>query len=161
MNEKPVFKYTTKSRPTVYKDIQFSSELEAAWASLFDLRSIVYEYEPLLDLKSWRPDFHIRIPSFSLDENEKDTFVLAEVKPYLDRVQWLSDTFTLNKIINSFDGDFQVVLLGVSPLVKVSNMVWGRNVNPETAENIHLCLFDPDNLQQDWNRAKSTVKWRP
>lgn len=55
------FKYTIQSRPTMYKGREYTSELEAAWACFFDLRGTIAEYEPLLDLKAWRPDFHITI----------------------------------------------------------------------------------------------------
>lgn len=57
--------------PTIYKNRQYRSRLEARWAMFFDLLGWKYEYEPY-DLKGWIPDFAI----FGLDE------VLVEVKPY-------------------------------------------------------------------------------
>lgn len=61
--------------PTIYRDVQFRSRLEARWAVFFDLLRWPWQYEPF-DLEGWIPDFLIR---GSLGP------VLVEVKPVVDR----------------------------------------------------------------------------
>ena len=57
--------------PTLYKDVQFRSRLEAKWAAFFDLLGWPWDYEPF-DLNGYIPDFilHLHEP------------VLVEVKPF-------------------------------------------------------------------------------
>lgn len=59
--------------PTVYKDVQFRSRLEARWAAFFDMCKWPWEYEPI-DLAGYIPDFILRF-------HEP---LLVEVKPSLD-----------------------------------------------------------------------------
>lgn len=58
--------------PTIYRDVQFRSRLEARWAVFFDLLKWPWIYEPV-DLKGYIPDF---ILTFK-------TPLLVEVKPAL------------------------------------------------------------------------------
>lgn len=155
-----IFKYTKKARPTEYGGRTYRSELEASWAAFFDLRTITYEYEPLIDLVAWRPDFHISLI-------DGDDFVLAEVKPYLKMDQWKNDSPTLGKINDSFLGiGFRVVLLGASPLLP-ANCLFGINpdvigpIGPENPKFDRLDFGDADILKDDWSRAKNEVMWRP
>lgn len=51
--------YLFAAIPTIYKDVQFRSRLEARWAAFFDLLSWKWDYEPC-DFKGWIPDFGLR-----------------------------------------------------------------------------------------------------
>lgn len=59
------------AKPTMYRNTQFRSRLEARWAAFFDLTSWTWKYEPF-DLDLWTPDFVLRGAANS---------VLCEVKP--------------------------------------------------------------------------------
>jgi len=61
-----------KGIPTVYKERNMRSRLEARWAAMFDLLSWDWEYEPF-DLEGWIPDFVI----YGAKEE-----IIVEVKPY-------------------------------------------------------------------------------
>lgn len=51
-------RYGIKAKPTVYKAVQFRSQLEACWAHLFDQIGMPWEYEPV-QLQGWIPDFRL------------------------------------------------------------------------------------------------------
>jgi|SRR5271166_5174863 len=145
------FRYTIMARPTMYNGTKYRSELEAAWAAFFDIRGINSEYEPALDLTSWRPDFLIRVA---------DDFLLAEVKPFLTVEQWKSSG-VLQKVAESIQGSSMAVLLGASPLTP-SNFLF--KIEPLPIENPTfepLPFGDVERVEQDWKRAKNTVQWRP
>lgn len=154
-----IFKYTTKARPTTYNGINFRSELEAAWAAFFDLRSIAYEYEPLLNLKAWRPDFSITV------NDPFDDFALAEVKSYVSLTQWKEDSDTLLKIRDSFSSSCVVSLLGVNPLLPANflfTIAEDMAGNPADYKFERLDFGDDsDSIKKDWLRARNTVMWRP
>lgn len=165
------FKYTIQSRPTMYKGREYTSELEAAWACFFDLRGTIAEYEPLLDLKAWRPDFHITIQEEQLIEEElggavtvvPPEFILAEIKPYYTLDQWKDDKKTLSKIKDSFVSGFRVCLLGGNPVMN-ANFIFGVNPDPDHPDNPifdKLDFGETTIVKQDWERARNTVKWRP
>ncbi len=154
MNEKSSnpFRYTVSARPTMYSGTKYRSELEASWACFFDIRGIHFEFEPALDLLSWKPDFLIRI---------QDSFELAEVKPFISEKQW-KESGTLKKINESLQGSTLAILLGVSPLTP-SNFIFRITSvhgleNPEFEE---LNFGPADDVKRDWARAKNTVQWRP
>lgn len=66
--------------PTIYRNIQFRSRLEARWAAFFDLLCWVWEYEPR-DMPGWIPDFVI---TGGLGEAQGlHSEILVEVKPVL------------------------------------------------------------------------------
>lgn len=73
--------YRYAAHPTVYKDVQFRSRLEARWAAIFDLVEWTWQYEPI-DLPGWTPDFFVK---FSCGHSECPGYhtLLIEVKPYL------------------------------------------------------------------------------
>jgi hypothetical protein len=81
--------------PTVYRNVQFRSRLEARWARFFDLVGWRWHYEPL-DLRGYIPDFLLDF------ENAP---ILVEVKPRF------SDVFEAEmKIANSgWDRDAVIV----------------------------------------------------
>jgi hypothetical protein len=151
------FHYTKTARPTTYKDTKFRSELEAAWAAFFDIRGIAHEYEPILELEFWRPDFSITLMGDPTD------IVLAEVKPYASSQMWMDDTDTLRKIHESFQKEFLVLLLGASPALP-ANLRFGLGPNGELLDNATMFssinFGDEDRLSEDWSRAKNLVRWR-
>ena len=145
------FRYTVTARPTFYNGTQYRSELEAAWAAFFELRGINSEYEPALDLISWRPDFLIRVD---------DDFQLAEVKPFLNVEQW-KNSGVLQKVAESLQGSTLAVLLGVSP-ISPSNFLF--RIVPLPVENPEfepLSFGETEDVERDWKRAKNAVQWRP
>lgn len=91
------FKYTKKSRDTMYAGCLFRSRLEATWAAFFDVCGIKWVYEPF-DLPGWSPDFLIL-----------DT-VFVEVKPFT-----VPDDDTQRKIASA-DPKQIVLFLGPSPI---------------------------------------------
>src|ERR1017187_67978 len=145
------FRYTVTARPTFYNGTQYRSELEAAWAAFFELRGFNSEYEPALDLISWRPDFLIRVD---------DDFQLAEVKPFLNVEQW-KNSGVLQKVAESLQGSTLAVLLGVSP-ISPSNFLF--RIVPLPVENPEfepLSFGETEDVERDWKRAKNAVQWRP
>jgi hypothetical protein len=150
---KIVFKYTQSARPTLYKGTEFRSELEAAWAAFFNRRGIIWDYEPLLDLNTWRPDFSIKT-----DEQQR----LVEVKPYQSLANWKSDTSTLNKIQTSFSSNRDVfaILLGASPILP-ANFIFGFPFDDGIGQLDPIDMGDDMALSRDWNWAKNEVRWKP
>jgi len=147
---KQPFKYTATARPTLYNGTQYRSELEAAWAAYFNIRGINSEYEPALDLISWRPDFLLRI---------NDDFLLTEVKPFLNSEQW-KNSGVLKKVAESIQGSTMAVLLGVSPLVP-ANFLFKIEPLPIEIPTFEPLLFgEPEDVERDWKRAKNEVQWR-
>jgi len=67
--------YNIPAKPTVYKNTEFRSRLEARWAAFFDLLGWRWQYEPY-DLNGWTPDFIVY--------GSKNRYILFEVKPFLD-----------------------------------------------------------------------------
>lgn len=149
-----MFKYTRASRPTTYKQTEFRSELEASWAAFFDIRGIIWEYEPLLNLSTWRPDF--------LLETKEDQKQLTEVKPYLTLQDWEQDTLTIHKIINAFQNKNKVfaILLGASPLAECC-FSFGLSGIEKNIPMFEPIFINDEDVSLDWNRAKNTVRWRP
>ena len=151
------FKYTRSARPTKYNGTLFRSELEAAWAAFFTFREIQYEYEPLLNLATWRPDFSVTL-------RDKSNIVLVEVKPFASRKMWEDHRDVLDKIKGSYDQDFISVLLGSSPLLP-ANFIFGlryREEKPFDLEEVWspLDLGEEDGIAEYWKRAKNEVQWK-
>lgn len=65
---------TPVAKPTLYRNVQFRSRLEARWAAFFDLAGWRWNYEPF-DLPQWTPDFALKGACNT---------VLVEVKP----IEW-------------------------------------------------------------------------
>ena len=154
--------YTIPSRTTMYKGVEFRSELEAAWAAFFDLRDIKYEYEPLLNLPTWRPDFLITFNLYKENCAIYDVIgqeqVLVEIKPFTK--QWTYDI--LKKIYDSTqDQGLMVILLGASPGVPIRTNVpdcYDRYTDWPRWSGCSSRGTDPED---DWIEAKNTVRWRP
>lgn len=154
------FAYSIPSRTTSYNGIEFRSELEAAWAAYFDLRKIKYEYEPLLNLPFWRPDFNLDLylydSLYNFMTGEGESFradILVEVKPYTTD-QWHSDSETIDKIKKSHR---QVVLLGINSSVILSN------IPQKYTSSLRLYGENPEcgnSVEDDWIEAKNTVRWK-
>jgi hypothetical protein len=140
---KPLFRNCSRVRRTTYRDTEFRSELQAAWACFFDIREIVYESDPMLALETWRPVFYIQPPDS-----------VAEVKPYMNLAQWKTDTATLDMIRSWFVGEFTVTLLGASPLMK-SN--FELTIGPDLKFE-ELPFGDPREVARDWMEARSIVR---
>ena|SRR5579863_5365564 len=145
------FRYTKTARPTLYNGTNYRSDLEASWAAFFDIRGITAEYEPALDLVSWRPDFLIRVDT---------TFELAEVKPFISEEQWRGSRDILCKITESLHGSTLAILLGGSPLVP-ANFLFRILPNSEGHEFESLTFGPTEDVLRDWKRAKNIVQWRP
>jgi hypothetical protein len=136
----------------------FRSELEAAWAAFFNIREIQYEYEPLLNLATWRPDFSITL-------RNSESIVLVEVKPFASKRIWEDNRHVLDKIKESYDQEFMVVLLGSSPLLP-ANFIFGLRYKEETPFDLEevwhsLNLGEEDRITEDWKLAKNEVQWKP
>lgn len=87
-----------QSIPTVYKNIQFRSRLEATWACFFDLVGWRWEYEPV-DFAGWIPDFALY---------GKD-IIYVEVKPVITFPQNIADE------IDKSGCDKEALILGQTP----------------------------------------------
>jgi hypothetical protein len=81
--------------PTVYRDVQFRSRLEAKWAAFFDFLGWRWEYEPF-DLAGWIPDFLL-----------VDAGVLVEVKPVQDFPRDIA-----NEIVSVLPQDKEALIVG-------------------------------------------------
>jgi hypothetical protein len=119
-----------------------------------DIRGISWEYEPLLDLLAWRPDFSITL--------QDGTQFLIEIKPYATRQQWKDDTETQAKILACYENCVvRVGLFGSSPLIPCS---WQFGWDPTADDNPQwgdMDFGDTETIKEDWNRAKNTVRWKP
>jgi len=135
----------------MYNGTKYRSELEAAWAAFFDIRGINSEYEPALDLVSWKPDFLIRVA---------DEFLLTEVKPFLTVAQWKSSG-VLEKVAESIQGNNMAVLLGASPLTPSSFLFRIEPLPIDNPKFEPLTFGEIEDVERDWKRAKNTVQWRP
>lgn len=74
------------SKPTVYREINFRSRLEARWAAMFDILGWAWEYEPETTGSGYIPDF--------LLYGQSGRKVYVEIKPlavYLDDAQAIRD----------------------------------------------------------------------
>lgn len=102
-----------KGIPTIYRDVQYRSRLEAKWAAMFDLLGWSYQYEPF-DLPGWVPDF-------SITAKDEAGYMLVEVKPFMREKD-----FNVEKIFTAVDegvkdGTIQhepeILLLGLTPIL--------------------------------------------
>ena len=104
------YKYNTPPVPTVYKDRQYRSRLEAKWAAFFDLVGWEYEYEPC-DLNGWFPDFAL----YGKNRDGRNTTILCEVKPIVE-----FDESTAERMRNALAGTYyqnsELLLLGSGPI---------------------------------------------
>ena len=92
---------------TKYKNRIYRSRLEAKWAAFFDIMGWSFEYEPY-DLNGWIPDFVI----FGKEENE-DTEILVEVKPFMSQHQY--NITKINKaMIDTIKEGCERLLLGTT-----------------------------------------------
>ena len=89
--------------PTLYKDIQFRSRLDARWAAFFDLLGWDWAYEPI-DLPGWIPDFVL----FSL--MCQDVFV--EVKPISSFKEFEDEKKIVDSIKKTSHSGDQILVLG-------------------------------------------------
>jgi len=138
--------FTTPAYPTLYHGTVYGSELEAAWAAFFDLRGIVYEYEPAVALNGWRVDFAIELVD--------GAFGPGAVKPYRSRREWEADKPTLARMTEALGGRSEdVVLLGASAIMPSSFMF--RMAGPE----FELIDFgDPEDVANDWKHPRAPVR---
>ncbi len=51
-----------KGLPTMFNGIQFRSRLEARWAAMFHLLGLNWEYEPMVEVGYYIPDFALTFP---------------------------------------------------------------------------------------------------
>ena len=99
--------YTIAAIPTMYRNRQYRSRLEARWASFFDRIRWAHEYEPV-DLGKWSPDFIIYY-NHSRSFNGK-TPRLVEVKPLL-----YFDAAIARKMVKAAGGGHDMLLTRISP----------------------------------------------
>ena len=99
--------YTIAAIPTMYRNRQYRSRLEARWASFFDRISWVHEYEPV-DLGKWSPDFMISYRYYC--NNNGKTPRLVEVKPLLS-----FDASVARKMVKSAGARHDMLLTRISP----------------------------------------------
>ena len=104
------YKYNTSPVPTVYKDRQYRSRLEAKWAAFFDLVGWQCEYEPC-DLNGWFPDFAL----YGKSHDGKPATILCEVKPIVE-----FDKRTAERMQKALAGTYyqnsELLLLGSGPV---------------------------------------------
>lgn len=113
------YNYTIPAIPTLYKDIEFRSRLEAKWAAFFDTAGWRWEYEPL-DLNGWIPDFII---------NPGLGGVLVEIKPFQSFEEWGE---VITQVTHATAGtqchDSNILLLGATllevPIIKWPSIGW-------------------------------------
>lgn len=121
--------------PTIYKDVQFRSRLEARWAAFFDLCGWSWIYEPL-NLDGWIPDFLIN--------GHKHIYV--EIKP----THWTRDAqgypkmdlAAYSKVAASAIGN-DILLLGVGPTKMDGTLYLGYCNEPEVGVEDLSLEFDP------------------
>jgi len=111
--------------PTLYKDIQFRSRLEARWAAFFDLLGWRWEYEPY-DLPGWIPDFIIPCPGTGYGRKN----ILVEVKPIDNFDEFKDEEKIINALKNGWDYGREILVLGYSvSRTAVCNPIEGSPIN--------------------------------
>jgi hypothetical protein len=146
-----LFRRRRKELSTFYRGIEFHSPLEATWAKYFDQVHIKWEYEPELDLLTWRPDFAIG-----------PEYLLAEVRPYHSLKEWKgAGKEKLQQIVNAHREPFQVALLGNSPLNPDANFFFtlGPDMENPDPQFEAISFGDEDTVRQAWEPARNTFRW--
>jgi hypothetical protein len=181
-------KYTIPAIPTVYKDIEFRSRLEAKWAAFFDAAGWRWEYEPF-DLNGWIPDFVL---------NPGIKSVLVEVKPFQAFEDWGEViTQVTRATVGTQCHDSNILLLGASllevPVIKWPSIGWYghydaacqrldfgqailhmrnrqfgffhffmRDQDVITAETVDVqSVVQMKRAEYLWAKATNMVKWKP
>jgi hypothetical protein len=105
----------TPGIPTVYRDVQFRSRLEARWAAFFDRVGWGWRYEPF-DLSGWIPDFVLLGKEPILVEVKPVITLPADVTAKLDRAcPFVSDApGWMDYGYGAYDKDLYILLLGCS-----------------------------------------------
>lgn len=134
--------YKIKPIPTLYAGLTFRSRLEATWAAFFDNLGWTWRYEPF-DLDGWVPDFEIQT-------SKGNRRLLVEVKPIdLTKIDCSNIEKTpYGKVLNHVD-DFNVLLLGTSPVVFYSYYCAGIFLEGERGEDYRCCGDGTEKYRSD------------
>jgi hypothetical protein len=142
--------------PTLYKNVQFRSRLEARWAAFFDLLGWKWDYEPI-DLQGWAPDFLIKLPIAD---------VYVEVKP-VETTEIDRDHVMLPRESKAWEKTDQhkclifVLELGARPQSSNYFSIGRLSDGPKTDvdwSDVNDCLRVRDS-DQLWSEAGNIVQW--
>lgn len=163
--------YRIKAHPTLYRDVQFRSRLEARWACFFDLAHWKWEYEPI-DLEGWTPDFRVEFPCShsecrtwinGKEMNYGSHTLLIEVKPYYSIKEFENHPCMLygyGGLSKEEGGAGRIpadasAAFGINPEVTYWEMIHGAGGGSET---IHRWVFD--DVNKLWKAAGNLTQWK-
>lgn len=143
--------YDIAARKSVYAGVTFRSQLEACWASFFDLAGMPWEYEPV-QMPGWIPDFRL-FGQF-----------LCEVKPI--EMTGFSVATTEYHWIKKALGNGQVLIFGRKPsdclacMVRADDIsISGRTVFYDPNAKFRMASVDGDGGSHPL-RGSAQMLWR-
>jgi len=138
---------------TIYNGLEFDTELEAIWASFFDLAGWQWWYNPVA-IDNWKPDFKV---TFSCTHSEcgGDHTLMVSVVPTRD-LESQSLHPSLSYSYGVYDKNKRYVadggaLLGMSPRVSRWQISHGSGGGVEDM------FFRVDNANELWEKAVASI----
>ena len=106
-----------KAKPTVYKNIQFRSRLEAKWAIFFDEMGITYRYEPGIYKVPINGYFMKYCPDFALLNVKTQQEIRQPLYVEVKGVNHYREIYENDrKILESFGSSNSLIVLGTFPV---------------------------------------------
>lgn len=175
--------------PTTYRGIEYRSRLEARWAAMFDSLKWPHKYEPL-DLSGYVPDALIAFPRANLLIEIKPAIRFDELREATRKITlsgWRGDFLIVGATLLEPKGDWSSRAFGLLGLwdhesndgwqpadyaIAVDCVPCGRTTLMHASAE-WFCLAcgantprrdlertDVEALDQKWNEAGNSVKWR-
>ncbi|OBU14102.1 hypothetical protein CTM88_09820 [Photobacterium aquimaris] len=137
----------------IYNGLKFNTELEAIWASFFDLAGWKWWYNPI-EIDNWKPDFKVTFPCRHSECDGSHTLMVSVV-PTLNIENWLSHPSLSCPWIVKDKNERWVAdggaFLGMSPLVSKWDIAHGSGGGIED-------IFDRvSNAEELWGKAVASV----
>ncbi len=138
---------------TIYDGLEFDTELEAIWASFFDLAGWQWWYNPVA-IDNWKPDFKVTFPCAHSECGGSHTLMVSVV-PTRD-LESQSSHPSLSYSYGVYDKNKRYVadggaLLGMSPIVSKWEISHGSGGGVEDV------FFRVDNANELWEKAVVSI----
>ncbi|HCG6560527.1 TPA: hypothetical protein NJ652_004458 [Vibrio parahaemolyticus] len=138
---------------TIYDGLEFDTELEAIWASFFDLAGWQWWYNPVA-IDNWKPDFKVTFPCVHSECGGSHTLMVSVV-PTRD-LESQSSHPSLSYSYGVYDKNKRYVadggaLLGMSPIVSKWEISHGSGGGVEDV------FFRVDNANELWEKAVASI----
>ncbi|EII3443232.1 TPA: hypothetical protein GRI96_23975 [Vibrio parahaemolyticus] len=139
---------------TVYNGLKFDTELEAIWASFFDLAGWQWWYNPV-SIDNWQPDFKVTFPCSHSECGGSHTLLVSVVAT--DDIKSMSKHPSLSHSFEVRDEQQKIVadggaLLGLSPSISKWEIAHGSGGGLEDI------FFRVQNANELWQKAVASIK---